>query len=127
MISEFLNLIHLIFVFIPVIIYFIPVIYLKTIFKYILLIFVLTPLHWAFFDDQCVLTMFTKHFNNRMNTGTSSSFSEVYMKWLYKPITNLLGWNWDEEGISKVVNLHSIVNFILLWIYLFFVGGCELI
>jgi hypothetical protein len=127
MISEILNLIHIIFVFTPIIIYFLPVNYIKSIFKYIFLIFILVPLHWEFFEDQCSLTILTKSFNNLKNTETSSSFSEVYMKWLYKPIMNILGWEWNDDGIAKMVNLHFAINFILLWYYLFFVAGCELI
>lgn len=127
MIADILNFLHLIFVFIPVIIYFVPVKYLKSIFKYILLIFILTPIHWEFFEDQCIFTIFTNKFDNSINTVTASGFSEGYMKWFYKPITELLGLRWDSKGISKVVNLHYVINFVLLWYYLFFVGGYELI
>lgn len=125
MISDILNFVHLIFVFIPVIIYFVPVKYLKSIFKYILLIFMITPLHWIFFDDQCIFTMFTKKVDG--STENPKSFSEDYMGWFYKPIADSIGWSWDETGISKTVNLHYIINLILLWYYLFFVGGSELI
>ena len=127
MIADILNFLHLIFVFIPVIIYFLPIKYLRSIFKYILLIFILTPIHWVFFEDQCIFTMFTKKFEDSNNTVTTSGFSEGYMSWFYKPITELLGLGWDDKGISKVVNLHYVINFILLWYYLFFVGGYELI
>jgi hypothetical protein len=127
MISNILNFLHLVFIFIPVIIYFLPVKYLRSIFKYILLIFILTPIHWVFFEDQCIFTIFTKKFDKSDNTVTSSGFSEGYMEWFYKPITELLGLNWNKKGISKVVNLHYVINFILLWYYLFYVGGCELI
>jgi hypothetical protein len=127
MISTILSLIHLVFIFIPVIIYFLPVKYLRSIFKYILLIFILIPLHWEFLDNNCGLTLLTNYFDNLNNVETNSRFSEKYMKWLYKPIMNLLGWEWNNKGISKMVNLHFAVNFLLLWYYLFFVAGCELI
>ena len=127
MIADIFNFLHLIFVFIPVIIYFVPVEYLKSIFKYILLIFILTPIHWKFFEDRCIFTIFTNKFSNTNNTVSPSGFSEGYMKWFYKPIAELLGLTWDSKGISKVVNLHYVVNFVLLWYYLFYVGGKELI
>ena len=40
---------------------------------------------------------------------------------------NLLGWEWDEEGLNKIVNLHwgIIINFILIWYYLFYIGKIE--
>ena len=88
---------------------------------------ILIPIHWIFLDGQCVFTIITKYFGDMQNTETDSGFSEKYLKWLYEPIMNLIGWEWNDLGINKMVHLHWIVNFFLLWYYLFFVGRCELI
>tara|TARA_B100000902_G_C26972015_1_gene745886 strand:- start:100 stop:291 length:192 start_codon:yes stop_codon:yes gene_type:complete len=61
------------------------------------------------------------------NTQTTSGFSETYLKWLYKPIMNLFKWEWNTKGLDKMINTHWIVNYILVWYYLFFVGGKKLI
>ena len=39
----------------------------------------------------------------------------------------IFGWEWKPEYVSKMAVLHWIVNFILLWNYLFFIGGKNLI
>lgn len=123
----FLNLIHLFSLFIPVYIYFVPINYIKHIFKYIFIIILLIPIHWVFFDDRCVLTLFTQEQGGLKNVETESPFSEVYLKWLYKPIMDIIGWKWDSVGIDKMSNLHIGINIFLLWYFLFFVGKCKLI
>lgn len=123
----FINLLHFIFLFLPVLVFFIPMYIVKPLFKWAFLVLILTPIHWAFFDNHCVFTIFTKQMGNMRNVETDSGFSEKYLKWLYKPIMRILGWNWDEEGINKMVNLHWGINFILLWYFLFFIGKNKLI
>ncbi len=122
-----LNLIHLLGVFIPVFIYFIPLNYIKHIFKYIFIIIILIPIHWAFFDDKCIFTIYTQKHGGLKNVQTDSAFSEIYLKWLYKPIMDIIGWKWNSEGIDKMSNLHWGINYFLLWYYLFFIGKCKLI
>lgn len=127
MISDILNFLHLILLFLPVIIYFIPLDWFKNIFKWGFLILILIPIHWVFFDDQCSFTLFTKSFNKEVNKDNTRGFSETYLEWFYKPIVKIIGWEWDDNGIDKVVNLHWGINFFLLWYFLFFVGKHQLI
>ena len=127
MITFLLNSLHFLFLFLPIYIYFIPIKYLKFSFKYIFLLLILTPIHWVFFDNKCIITIFTKKSGDFNDTESDSSFSEKYMKWMYKPIMNKIGWKWNNKGIDKMINLHMGVNFILMWYYLFFVGKCKLI
>ena len=79
----------------------------------------ITPLHWIFFDDQCIFTMFTKKVDG--STENPKSFSEYYMGWFYKPIADSIGWSWDETGISKTVNLFY--KFDIAGNYLFLLVG----
>lgn len=117
-----LNSIHIFFVFFPFLIFAIPKLLLHKSFKYIMLAYLLTPLHWIFFDNSCIFTLITKeHGNNLQNTETESNFSEKYLKWLYKPIMELIGWKWKDD-IDKMVYLHWIVIFICLWYYAFFIN-----
>lgn len=122
-----LNILHLFVLFLPVIIYFLPINYLEKYFKFLFLILIIIPIHWLFLDNRCILTIITKNMGNMRNTETSSGFSEKYLKWLYLPIMNILGWEWNEEGIDKIVNLHWGINNILLWYYLFYIGKDRLI
>ena len=122
-----LNLLHFILLFSPILIYFIPIKYLQPYFKYIFLLIILIPLHWIYFDGQCFATIISKKYGDMENTQTTSGFSETYLKWLYKPIMNLFKWEWNTKGLDKMINTHWIVNYILVWYYLFFVGGKKLI
>ena len=127
MLIEFLALLHLILIFLPIGVFFIPLNLIRKSFKYLFLILILIPIHWVFLDNQCLLTVMGKEMGNMRNSETSSGFSEKYMKWLYKPIMDIIGWEWDESGIDKMVNLHWGINFFLIWYFLFFIGKCKLI
>ena len=72
-------------------------------------------------------TLLSQKMGNYQETETNSEFSETNLKWLYKPIMNVIGWKWETGDIDKMVNLHMIINFILVWYYLFFIGKCKLI
>ena len=116
------NVIHMFFVFVPFLIFAIPKLWIYKSFKYIMLLYILTPLHWIYFDNSCLFTIFTRDYgNNLQNTETDSQFSEKYLKWIYKPIMEMIGWKWTED-IDKMVYLHWIVIFICLWYYAFFVN-----
>lgn len=127
MIQILFNILHILFIFFPPFIFFINQKYLKSTFKYILLIAILVPVHWVFFGKQCVLTVLSKKFGDLKKSETTSGFSEVYMKWLYHPIMKFIGWKWNSEGLSKIVNLHWIINIFILWYYLFFIGKENLL
>jgi hypothetical protein len=123
-----LDLLHLFVVFLPVLIYLIPINYIKQHFKYILLILLLIPLQWGINNNQCILTTISKNLGSlNKNDNKKSAFSEKYLKWLYNPILFLFGQEWTNKNIDIMVYVHWIVNFILLWYYLFFFGKCNLI
>jgi len=116
------NILHMILLFIPIAIYFIHEKYVNSWFKYYVLIALLTPLHWEFLNDECIFTVITKQIGDFKNTQTTSSFSEKYLKWLYKPLMDhIFNLKWNNEGLSKMIYIHWIVNFILLWYYIFFI------
>ena len=101
--------------------------YIKYIFKYGFLLLLLIPIHWMLLDNKCVFTLVTKYFGDMDDVETESGFSEKYLKWLYQPIMNIIGLEWNSNGLFKMVNLHWGINFFLLWYFLFFVGKCNLI
>ena len=127
MLVDLLNFIHLILLFSPVIIYYIPIKYLSGIFKYIFLILIIIPIHWDFLDGKCLFTLFTEQQGGLIEAETTSGFSEEYLEWLYRPIMKLIGWKWNSKDLNKMVNLHWLVNFVLLWYFLFFKTNCKLV
>lgn len=120
-ISDLFNVLHMIFLFSPIIIFFIDKKWIKGWFKFLVLIMILTPLHWRFFDGECISTVITKKIGDFRETETTSSFSEKYLKWLYKPLmTHVFNLEWNNDGIGKMVHIHWILNFILIWYLIFF-------
>ena len=80
MIADILNFAHAVLLFLPVIIYFLPLEWFKSIFKWGFLVLILIPIHWVFFDNQCSFTLFTKSFNKDENKEQTRGFSETYLK-----------------------------------------------
>ena len=119
-IGKLIDIIHLSFVFSPLLLFILPSKYLKPYMKWILLVAILTPLHWKFFDNRCFLTVLSKKLGFYEDSETDSEFSENNLKWLYEPIMKLIGWEWNDKGLDKMVNLHWIINILLIWGYTFF-------
>lgn len=119
MIKVILNIIHLLIVLFPIIIYFIPN-KCYPYFKYIFLVLLLIPLHWVFFDNQCVFSIITQKAGDFEDVKTKNPFTEKYLKWLYEPIMSLLNLKWNNKNIEKMVYIHWIILFILIWYYIYF-------
>lgn len=120
MLTKILDLIHLFILLIPFLIYLIPIKYVNKNYKYLFLLLILIPLHWKLFDNSCVLSLITQKTGGLQNTQTTSPFTEKYLKWLYEPIMKVIGWDWEDDNIEKMVNLQWIVIFMLSWYYVFF-------
>ena len=120
MISTLLNIFHLLFLFIPFIVYFLPFKLVNKYYKYVILIIILTPLHWKLFDNKCILTIASNQVGDDIDNSKDNPFTEKYLRWLYEPIMTLFGWKWNNKNIAKMVNVHWIIIFILIWYYIFF-------
>lgn len=116
-----INITHLIFLFSPIVIYFINHKYVNYVFKYLFLIILLIPIHWDLFDDKCSLTLITKSIGGLKNTTFNSQFSEKYLRWLYEPILQLFGREWNTNNLDLIIVLHWILNLILMWYYCFYI------
>ena len=118
---NFVNLIHLIFVFSPLVLLFLKKSQFGSWFKYYVLIVILTPLHWHLNDNKCLITNLSKLLGDTRNNNSDSSFSETWLKWLYKPLLELFGLKWESKEITKMIYIHWIFNFIIIWNIIFFV------
>ena len=116
-----INIIHLVFLFSPIAIYFITPKYVNYVFKYLFLIILLIPIHWDLFDDKCSLTLITESIGGLKNTTFNSQFSEKYLRWLYEPILQLFGREWNTNNLDLIIVLHWILNLILMWYYCFYI------
>lgn len=115
-----IDCIHLIFLFYPICLFIIPSCLLYG-FKLMFLLHILTPLHWIFLEDKCILTNLSNNKNLEIHKKTNSYFSEEYLWWLYDPICYILNYKKTSNSYAKVVNIHLGINFILFWYYTFFI------
>lgn len=119
LITKILNIIHIIILAIPPILFSlnknIITNYFKPYLKYILLFYILLPLHWVFFDNACIFTKISIKFGDYADAKTTSQFSEENMMWLYRPVLNIFGWKFNSIGLNKVVTLNAILNILFIW------------
>ena len=76
----------------------------------------LTPIHWRFLNDQCILSLISIKMGDYKNAADSSSpFSRQNLWWLYKPIMAMTGLKWKSENdLNLLVNIHWVINFIIV-------------
>ena len=85
----------------------------------------LLPIHWALNKDKCFLSDIEKILDKK---NKNENFSRKHLKWFYNPIMILFGLDWNkDEDLNKIVYIHWGFNYILLWIYLFYIHKCKLI
>ena len=117
-----IDTIHVIFLLYPFSLLLLPNVLLFG-YQYIFLIQMLTPLHWIFLDNKCILSNLSN--NNlkkkKKNKLTNCHFSEKYLWWLYDPMCKLLKYEKNDLSYSKVINIHLGCNLIIMWYYTFFV------
>ena len=64
----------------------------------------------------------------KLDNETTENVSRKKLKWLYKPIVELLGMDWNSnKDLDFVVYLHWGLNFIVLWTYLFYIAKCKIV
>ena len=79
-------------------------------------------MHWIFFDGSCFITKITKDMGKYKNSKTRHEFVEANLKWLYKPIMDLLGLKWlNDRDMKTMLVGHVFINIIIIWYYLFYV------
>ncbi len=118
-------IIHYLLVFSPFLIFFIPVNVIKMYFKFYFLFLMLLPIHWALNKDKCFLSDIEKKLDKN---NKNENFSRKHLKWFYNPIMILFGLDWNNDNdLDKMVYIHWGFNYILLWVYLFYIHKCKLI
>ena len=83
-----IDTLHLLFMFAPLILLLIPKKYFY-ITKYVVIIMFLTPFHWIFFKNSCILTILSKKYGGFKDQKTNSPFTEKYFSIFYDTIITL--------------------------------------
>lgn len=120
LITYLLNFVHFILLIIPTLIFFFNKKQIKQYVKYLLLICFFVPTHWYYFNNKCISTIISENLGYQFKNENNAPFTETYLFWLYKPLMKLIGWKWNEIGITKMATLHWTFNFILCWYFCFF-------
>ena len=114
-----LDAIHLFLVFFPLLLFLIPPASTRPWLKYVFPAYILIPLHWGLFENQCLFTIWSIQLGTMEHQGHDSSFSETYLRWFYEPLINAAGYSWKSSTLDKAIYLHWAINFILMSIYTF--------
>ena len=120
LVTRLLNVFHIFILLVPFLIYLPNKKLIKPYSHWMLLISAYIPIHWVYFDNSCIFTDISIAMGDYQNSETTSEFSENNLKWLYLPIMNIFGWEWNSKGLDKMVNLHWIINIFLIWYYCFY-------
>ena len=124
-ISFFIDIIHLIYILLPFGIYFIPKKYFWLT-KIIILLLLLTPLHWQFFNDKCILSKMSKLFGGLKHADHGSPFTEKYLFWIIKPLFNILKLELNHSNIHKAIYFQWGINYLIVYYYIFYYLKCTI-
>lgn len=116
MFSILLDLFHVGFIFVPLGLIFVPLDYISfKMYHLLLLVYTLTPIHWYYLNDQCIVTYISKKLGGLKETKTTSPFSERWLWWLYKPLMWIFNYDYNSENLNNMVYNYSVFNIILMW------------
>ena len=119
-----IEVIHILYIFSPILVVILPIRYIKKYFKFIFLGAILTPIGWGLNNNKCILSDVA----TSLDETSTENISRKRLKWLYKPIVDLLGLDWNKnKDLDYVVYLHWGLNYIILWIYVFYIAKCNII
>lgn len=120
-----LDAFHFIILFFPLLLFLIPPSSARSWLKYVFPLYILVPLHWGLLDNQCLFTLWSIQLGSMQHQGHDSSFSDTYLRWLYKPLIALTGNEYSASTLDKAIYIHWGINFLLISLYAFgFVYSC---
>lgn len=120
-----LDALHFLLVFFPLLLFLIPPTAARPWLKYVFPLYILIPLHWGLFDNQCLFTLWSIQLGAMQHQGHDSSFSDTYLRWFYKPLITLTGNEYSASTLDKAIYIHWGINFLLISLYAFgFVYSC---
>jgi hypothetical protein len=125
LLNNMLDMLHILFCLMPIGIFFMPKKYFWLT-KIIILFLLLTPLHWEFFNDYCVLSWISIKMGSLSNTNHDAPFTEKYLSWIIDPVFNLLNIKKNSESLNKFVYFQWTINFLIVYYYIFYHLKCTI-
>ena len=116
MLSIILDILHGGFLFVPLVLLFVPSSYISfKIYHLLLLLYTLVPIHWYYLHGQCIITYITQKMGGLKNAQTSSPFSEKWLWWFYNPMMDLLDYEYTSDNLNIMIYNYAVFNILLMW------------
>ena len=125
------NILHPLLESLHLIIFLIPILYLfgilknQLFFQIILAIILITPLHWTFFDNKCILTLFS---NKLSNNKEYTKYVDNNFYFIYKYLKKAHNIKMSEKEFNeKLLGIFISTMLIISWYVIFYKMECNLI
>ena len=114
-----IDTLHLLFMFAPLILLLIPKKYFY-ITKYVVIIMFLTPFHWIFFKNSCILTILSKKYGGFKDQKTNSPFTEKYFRIFYDTIITLFNIERNKKNYNIISNYFCFLQWTIIYALLIY-------
>ena len=119
-----IELIHIFIFLLPTLIYF-RIINSLIALKIAYFLVFLTPLHWIFFNDRCILDVIAGLFEKKKKYSHKTGYYHRNLFFVIKPLSRYFNLS-ITATIEKLVAVVLAYNAILLWHFIFFKNKCKL-
>lgn len=116
-----IEIIHIFIQFIPMLILF-GIIKNKLVLKLTLLVFLIIPLHWVFFNNECILT---KMSNNLIEIKTKVTFVERRFKFIEDYFRKIFKKEPPKRFFFIFNSIVNIINLVIIWYIIFYKIECK--
>jgi hypothetical protein len=120
----FVEILHSVLFFLPLLIVF-GIIKNITVIKIIFLLNTFTPLHWVYFNNDCVLTKLSNYLNDQdlNKTNINITYIEMNFSFILTPMSNYFKKE-SNELINMFVTILTSFNAVLIVSFLLYKGKC---
>jgi len=120
----FIEILHTVIFLLPLLIVF-GVIKNITLIKIIFLLNTFTPLHWVYFNNDCILTKLSNYLNDQdlNKTNINITYIEMNFSFILTPMSNYFKKE-SNELINMFVTILTSFNAVLIVSFLLYKGKC---
>lgn len=116
-----IEILHIFIEFIPLLILF-GIIKSTLILKLTLIMFLLIPLHWPFFNNECILTIIS---NNLNGINSNVTFVERKFEFIGNFFQKIFKKETPKESVLMFTTILNMINLIILWYIIFYKMKCK--
>lgn len=116
-----IEILHIFIEFIPLLILF-GIIKSTLILKLTLIMFLLIPLHWPFFNNECILTIIS---NNLNGINSNVTFVERKFEFIGNFFQKIFKKESPKKSVLMFTTILNMINLIILWYIIFYKMKCK--